>query len=531
MYSRSCVYIAGARKSLPDTQYHVPASHKCPAIDDWEVFSTASLHDNFRPKPNPLPATSIAPVPTGVTLKYTNSPTARALSTEVLTETGVASSGSKCDGKCNDIDDYRNNKLVNGGSLSESKSLQDLQTKEHLERSNTYLKFKRYLKFSTKDRRTGKAEDEEDDEGYSSKTSSAEPKGDESEGEEGGAGGDGLSRGRMFSSMMDLSDVTADPGGLSRHPAPYSSRAKFSYTHQAPHICQLPGPDVALGCDNLRVDTGRKTELEDSSWSYSMLKRNKELNRSYTQDFIQTSTEESTVYNLDNIKPMTLILRKISIQNAEQGYPTIYHTEMQPTCIKAQPCDPRQASRASNHSRAVSRAESAHSPDRQSPCRADSAMSQIGSRISSPRSHSRGPTMSRRSDNAPTQTDPRYGPGSYTRKGRSGKASGEKQKEGMWSQEFSYIDKNSSAYSIGDLLPAMDKNIYTNTGHTPRFVGSEEPDTSRTEMTNVEMLDQRSAATEDGYLLLRKGLDILARGHDKVRLSAVSTQLTNRKVR
>ncbi|XP_052775444.1 uncharacterized protein LOC128213594 isoform X3 [Mya arenaria] len=508
--------------ALLDTEHHIPITHRCPNIDDLDIFMKDSLHNVFShtSKKTTEPANSESNG-NNVALKYTKNS-----KFGIVTPAGfVEKTENKHEEIGPDIDSYRHSKLVHGGAISESKSLQDLQTKEQLERSNSYLKFKRFLKFSKKERISGKNGDEED-EGYCSKTSSAEHKtGSESDGEDSGANVGNLDKSRMFSSMVDLTDLpsNAKDGDLTARSQGSksfrfndllsASKAKFSYTHQAPSVCQLPGPGVSY---NLRVEN-RKHEQDDNSWSYAKLKRNKELNRCYNAESMPHQQEQSTVYNIDNMKPMALVLRKISIQNAEENYPSIYHTEMQPTCIKAQPADVRHPSRNSSHnnsSRTGSRAESSMSQERSSPTRAESALS----RVSSPRAQSRVSSPTKRNYGSTITESHQHASGNYQKRSpvRDVRVVNENnQKEGMWSPEVSYIDKNSASYSFGDLLPAMEKNIYTKLAAEPKFVRSEEERTQN-EYTTTELIDMNCKPADDGYILLKKGLDLLTNvGHEK----------------
>ncbi|XP_052256702.1 uncharacterized protein LOC127861960 isoform X2 [Dreissena polymorpha] len=519
-----------------DEECRVSIHHRCPNIDDIDIFMKSSLHDVYKPREKTTPNVTNQKTSSVATLKYTNNVSLGTLMpTEFKEDHGDNAEDDDDNGR--QANTFRENNVpVNEETEKRSKSVQDIHAQAKLERSNTHMKIKRLLKFS-RDRRTTKAD--EDDEGYCSKTSSAERTQDAvSDGEESGANIE-LEKSKNYRSMMDLSELPSN----SHHPdhsrerasmnalsKQYSevlamNRARFSYTHQPPTICHLPDPNVALAHDSLRIE--RKIESEDSTWSYAKLKRNKELNRCYQPELLQP-TQESTVYNIDNMKPVTLVLRKITIQNSEETCPLIYQTQMQP--MKERPPDIRDNRHPSRNSNTPSlRAGSNVQRNIPSQSRAGSAISRSGSSYcGSPTPHAltpRGVAVA----TGMAQTTPPHGENKAAnnsiKPSQQPKQSSQvrdvrvvhdpKPKDGMWSQEYSYIDRQTTNYSIGELLPAMDKSIYTQHTCAPKFVTSDHA-SGDTGMTTTEILDMQKNAIDDGFLLLKKGIDILSKGNDKL---------------
>lgn len=533
-------YISDTRKRSPrlDTDYYISVKHKCPGIEDLELFNKESLHPVFQPTSVPEKTSS---EDQGIKLRYTNKDVnlpPGGFTDNSTVETNVEKTINKLrESKSTSTDELRDRR---------SKSVQDL-SKNQLERTNSYLKIKRLIKFSTKERPQAKAEDEED-EGYSSKTSSAEVKQEpESDGEENGL--ERLERQRMFSSMVDLTELPShyntggdnhqikDSGGMEDAKVigeSLTSRVKFSYTHQ-PTILQLPDPDVKLSHDNLRIE--KRIENEDISWSYAKLKRDKELNRCYKPDLLQQS-EDSSIYDLDNLKPVTLVLRKISIQNADDNMS------------------------ATGNSIEINSHEHITNPSRNKSSMGTSVGSRVGSALSRDGSLSRNSSVKFGAGSpmpilvgspAPVPSSPRnLSPQNNTSRSSQSRRSGgihrinsavsqkellnksqrsknvrdvrvvndEKPKEPMWSQQYSYIDRQTidrqaTNYCIGDLLPAVDKNIYTNNSARPIF-SKPENDRKKEELTTTELLDMNIQSVDDGYILLKKGMDLLTGSAEKV---------------
>lgn len=505
-----------------------------------ELFQQESLHSIFHPKPKKTEDDSV----TTVKLRYTNK--AGVIATGGFEERDINdNSGEKLE--INTFKVSKSTSTNDGLSDRRSRSVQDL-TKNQNERTNTYLKIKRLLKFSKKGRQPSKAEEDED-EGYSSKTSSAETKQEpESDGEE--SGPERLDKQRMFSSMIDLSELPShllheeggdfnnkDSNGIRDVKVigeSVTSRVKFSYTHQ-PTILQLPDPEVKLTHDNLRVE--KRIENEDTSWSYAKLKRDKELNRCYKPELFQP-VEDSTVYNIDNLKPVTLVLRKISIQNADNNETMVAqasNTEKSCECT-------------------VSPARNNSSMGSVHGTRLGSALSREGSlsRNGSVKFGAGSPMPILVGSPAPVPGTPRNispSPQNNFAKSSSGRKStgglhrvssavsqrelmhnihrssnvrdvrvvnDSKPKEPMWNHQYSYIDRQTidrqaTNYCIGDLLPAVDKSIYTN--NSTKFSKTEEPE----ELTTTELLDMNISSVDDGYILLKKGMDLLTGSSEKVR--------------
>ncbi|XP_045157714.2 uncharacterized protein LOC123523972 isoform X3 [Mercenaria mercenaria] len=514
-----------------DTEFYIPVKHKCPGIEDLELFHRESLHPVFQPKTKQAtkdPATTVK-------LKYTNK-------VGVITPAGFEERDiEENTGEELTINTHRESKATSTDGLSErrSKSVQDL-SKNQLERTNTYLKIKRLLKFSKKGRPQAKAEDDED-EGYSSKTSSAETKKEpESDGEE--SGPERLEQQRMYSSMVDLSELpshSTDSGGIEDAKVigeSLTSRVKFSYTHQ-PTILQLPDPDVKLTHDNLRLE--KRIENEDTSWSYAKLKRNKELNRCYKPDILQ-QPEDSTVYDIEHLKPVTLVLRKISIQNADQNVPAIVQTSNVEKNTRENVVSPSR-NNSGMGSDVGSRVGSALSRDG-SLSRHGSVKFGAGTPMpilvgspapvpGTPRNLSPQNNLSRspngrksvggiqRVNSAVSQRELMHNlhKSNYVRDVRV--VNDNKPKEPMWNHQYSYIDRQTidrqaTNYCIGDLLPAVDKNIYTNNSTKTKF-SKIENERNNEELTTTELLDMNIQSADDGYILLKKGMDLLTGSAEK----------------
>ncbi|XP_060551470.1 uncharacterized protein LOC132713041 isoform X3 [Ruditapes philippinarum] len=539
--------VSDTRKRSPrlDTDYYIPVKHRCPGIEDLELFRKESLHIVFQP--TSVPDKPIAEDSPGIKLRYTNKDVTLAPGGFVDGNTGE-----------NDIEKtlnkFRESKATSTDGLHErrSRSVQDL-SKNQLERTNTYLKIKRLIKFSTKERPQTKVDDEED-EGYSSKTSSAEVKKEpESDSEENGL--DRLERQRMFSSMVDLTELPShsnevgggnyqirDSRGIEDAKVigeSLTSRVKFSYTHQ-PTILQLPDPDVKLSPDNLRVE--KRIENEDTSWSYAKLKRDKELNRCYKPELLQQS-EDSSIYDLDNLKPVTLVLRKISIQNADENMPPVVqgnNIEINSSENTVSPSHNRSSMGTSVGSRVGSALSRDGSISRNGSVKfgAGSPMPMlVGSpapiptspqNLSAQNNTSRS-SHSRRSGGGITRVNSAVSQKELLHKSQRSKnvrdvrvVNDEKPKEPMWSQQYSYIDRQTidrqaTNYCIGDLLPAVDKNIYTNNSSRTMFSIKPENDRKKEELTTTELLDMNIQSVDDGYILLKKGMDLLTGSAEKLR--------------
>lgn len=515
--------------SVLEADYYFPIQHRCPNVADFELFYKESLHSVFHPKEkNPPEQTNTCDVKLRLT---TNGKLG------VLTPIGFLEQDDAGDlNTAREITTYRDSKAARSNENLErrSRSVQDLHAKA-LERSNSYLRIKRLLKFS-KDRKPLKADDDED-EGYSSKTSSAEQRCSESDGEESACNGERLEKKKIFSSMVDLSELPSNskehkdstrsvPDPKTLHEVIAMGRGKFNYTHQ-PTILQLPNPDITLTHDKLRVE--KKLETEDSHLSYAKLKRSRELNKGYkAADFIN-HPEESTVYSIDNGRPVTLVLRKISIQNADQQIPATYRavspvdSKSLENCSTAKPSSllplSRSGSALSMHGSTKSRAGSAVS-------RAGSrAGSRVGSskRVGSPQG--KVPVQNSISNSYPvdrTASLKYINSNSTVRDVRVvDNVTDPRDKEPMWSPQFSFIDRQTTNYCIGDLLPAMDKNIYNTTHSAAKLkFNAMDDEKAREDVTKAaERLHEftRESQTDDGYLLLKKGMDILTGAADKVR--------------
>lgn len=540
--------------------------HQCPSIEDTYTFHQESLHAVFHPTQTP----TCDNYPTGVKLRYTNSIGA-------ITHYGYEEHDSN--GKETDYRDSKGGKRDDRISDKRSRSVQDL-TKIQLERSNTCLKIKRLLKFSKADRRTDgrtlKA-DEYEDEGYSSKTSSAETKQEPvSDGEESGS-----EKHRMYCSMINLSELpsqaddTGSNGGGDIRDARIlgeglASRIKFSYTHQ-PAILQLPDPEVKFAHDNVRIE--KRIECEDTTWSYAKLKRNKELNRCYKPNIV-AQPDDSTVYNIDTMKPVTLVLRKISIQNADQNVPSVVqannhgnsekssseHHQTSPRNISGQGMNsaPRVGSGLSRDG-SVSRTGS-FKFGAISPVPDSTAPRSITPRILSPQNNSTtnsndSPSSVNKSSNVTLNDVTKASNGSpinLTKSSNRRKHAGglqrvgsavsqrellhnhhrsnnvrdvrvvndNKPKEAMWNQQYSYIDRLSldrqaTNYSFGDLLPVVDKSIYTNHSTKTKFTQSDN-ETNNDELTTAKLLDLNISSVDDGFILLQRGIDLLTGSKEKV---------------
>ena len=473
-----------------------------------ELFVKESLHHVHHPKVKK----AVEPPPNcDVKLRLTNGKLG------VLTPAGFLADEAYNINTAREIASYRDSKAAKTHELEKrSKSVQDLQINA-LERSKTYLRIKRLLKFS-KDRKPAKA-DEDEDEGYSSKTSSAEQRCSGSDNEESGETNE---KERMYSSMVNLSELpsnskdhrVADPKTLNEIIA--MSRGKFNYTHQ-PTILQLPNPEISLTHDKLRVE--KKVDPDDNYWSYARLKRSKELNKNYRSDSL-TPTEENSVYSIDNNKPMTLVLRKISIQNSDHQLPSAYQpvSPVDSRSLESQPTG------KPNLSLSLSRAGSSQSMAGTSRSRAGSAMSRAGSRTELSASNRVGSPQGRsltQGNFCPSSVDKNASMSYMNGNVRDvSKPDNKGNKEQMWSPQFSFIDRQTTNYCIGDLLPAMDKNIYSTTNNSAKLkFGAIDDEKGREDMTKVaERLQDfsRDPQADDGYILLKKGMEMLTGASEKV---------------
>ena len=413
-----------------------------------------------------------------------------------------------------EIDNYKESK-ANGtetGHVRErrSRSVPETHPKNKNDkadqRSHAYHKIKRFLKLSQyDDRRLSTKVEEDEDEGYASKTSSAEVK----EGDGSNSDSELPELKRMYSSMIDLSELPSnekedEKGQKSKDDL--ESRVKFSYTHQ-PSILQIPAVETKL---QLQRD---RPERIDNNKTYQRLKREKELRRcATTLCEPQHSVETSTLYNIETmVKPMTLVLRKISIQDSEERVTAIISpggkrsSQPNPTVAQSRP-----------NSCANSRASS----------RAGSVVSRAGSAMSRP-----GSVMSKSGE----EKSPRYPSRPSSRLSYRGGINKEnipmlnttKTKEPTWCPKHSHVslfDRQSTTYCIGDLLPAMDKNIYNKQSVNkqsvkPNINASDNP-VKKSEEKQPDELNHyehgRKPSQDDGYMLLQKGLDFLTGTAEKV---------------
>ena len=391
-----------------------------------------------------------------------------------------------------EIESYREQKHGDNTETYRKAAVTDV--KEQLRKDNglpeprgmTYLNIKKLLKFTSNDRKRLKIEDEED-EGYSSKTSSAEAK---EQGSDTEIGDKKLYKSKTFSSMVNLSELQSNSEGVDRNQtsSDNDARIKFSYTHQ-PTILQLPDPNIQLLPDRIKID---KKHEKDEHGTYARIKRAKELNRCYNIDQ-QLPRDESTVYNIDNLKPMTLVLRKISIQDADKTITSniVSHTWSSDV----------------NYDRPVST----------SPVRMSSRISQVGSGASRV-----GSGISRTSSSQ-SQTDSRsYGrnrpKSQYSRvKTNIDYFNDDKEARLIMPEEpefpanYQSIEKQATSYCIGDLLPAVEKSFFSTQngkGRQANGVGSRQDTT---------VASTENTASNDGYVLLKKGADLLSTGIGKVR--------------
>ena len=360
------------------------------------------------------------------------------------------------------------------------------------QRSTAYHKIKRFLKLAKyDDRRFSMKLEEDDDEGYASKTSSAETK--EGSNSESDAPAELQ---RMYSSMIDLSELPSQEKEKENNNKEPESKIKFSYTHQA-SILQIPAPQTKLQLQKERP------ERIDTNKTYTRLKREKELRRCASTLYEpQHVVETSTMYDLNTIKPVTLdinvvkpvtlVLRKISIQDSEQRITSIipggrYSPPGKQNVSQSQP-----SSRA--NSRANSRIGSAASRVGSAVSRSSSVMSKTSTLDRSPRVPISRPCsrLAMHKDNNTTKT-----------------------KEPTWCPKHSHVTlfDRQQTYSIGDLLPAVDKSIYNKQIHVNRSYDSAK---GRSEHNTPDLADKAKSPQDDGYMLLQKGMDILTGNTEKV---------------
>ena len=421
-----------------------------------------------------------------------------------------------------EIDNYKESKAngTDNGRVRErrSRSVPETHPKNKNDkadqRSHAYHKIKRFLKLSKyDDRRLSTKVEEDEDEGYASKTSSAEAK--EGDGSNSDSEIPGLKR--MYSSMIDLSELPSNEKEgekVKKSKDDLDSRVKFSYTHQ-PNILQIPAMDTKL-----QLQRDRPERIENNK-TYQRLKREKELRRcATTLCEPQHSVETSTMYNIENmVKPMTLVLRKISIQDAEERVTAIispgekWSSHPNQTVAQSQP-----NSRA--NSRASSRAGSVAS-------RAGSAMSRPGSVISKS-----GEDKSPRYPSRPNSRLSYRGAG--INKENISMLNSTKTKEPTWCPKHSHVslfdrqstmfDRQPTTYCIGDLLPAMDKNIYKQT--VKANINASDHSVKKGDEKQSDQLNYyehgRKPSQDDGYMLLQKGLDILTGTAEKVQYDNLS---------
>lgn len=486
------------RPASIDCEFYVPTKHYCTALDDFELFKKDSLHPRFEARNNQVK--KITNSKPAISFSYTkgsgdNNPCERA-NGGLTSKTG--SDLKDADAEKLDIDSYR---LSKGLETDRRRIVNDINGRPKIDQRNTYHKIRRLLKFSSSDRRVTRSDDEED-EGYASKTSSAETQHESNLDEVSNLESQKI----MSNSMMNLSELPSNSNGMvypqNSLQNPYlfreSTRFKFNYTHQPP-ILQLPDPDMKMV--NERIQVVRRLETEDSGLTLAKLKKSKEFNKCFPQEpeihLHDTSLpadihDDDSALNSDPIKPMTLVLRKISIQNNDQNGNTTDSPVMWSSV------DIR-SSRI--NSAAGSGNGSVKSPVGSSRSRKGSAVSRCGSAASQTSA-----VLS------PTNSQPRSIRRSMTFNNIFGEPANLCAKNATWTQQFSLTERQATSYCIGDLLPAVDRNIYSSVYSNGKlaYPPFRKDDVPRDLSGNV-----RSASVEDGHMLLRKGMDLLTGNMDK----------------
>ena len=512
----------GAKKKTTTTEaeYIIPTSSRCPFLEDSDIFVKESLHSRFLPKEQLSTTKAKAIKDTRQYIKPDNVSNDKNHNDKTSTGVGVItpvgytecleeSKDDNVDRAKVEIANYKEAKAngTENGHVRErrSRSVPESHSKNNRDkadqRSTAYHKIKRFLKLSKyDDRRLSTKQEEDEDEGYASKTSSAEAK----EGDGSNSDSELPELKRMFSSMIDLSELPSNEKETERgqkNKDESESKVKFSYTHQ-PSILQIPAVETKL-----QLQRGRPDRI-DNSKTYQRLKREKELRRcATTLCESQHTVETSSMYNIENmVKPMTLVLRKISIQDSEERITAIispgekWSSQPNQTVAQSQP-----NSRA--NSRASSRAGSVAS-------RAGSAMSRPGSVMSK--------SVEDKSPRYPSRPGSRLSYRGGMDKENISMLNTTKTKEPTWCPKHSHVslfDRQPTTYCIGDLLPAMDKNIYYKQLVKPGVNSSDSPvkKTEEKQSDNFNNYEHgRKPSQDDGYMLLQKGLDILTGGSEKV---------------
>ena len=513
-YSRLYHLLSAAKKkpSSTETEHFIPANNRCPGLEDLDNFMKQSLHSSFLPKEQ-LSVNKTNPTSNSVKNKNQYQPVKSdnvndkdeengkvCVGVGVITPVGFTErfeniKDSNTDRAKDEIKQYKEAKASGTEQAGFARERRSRSVPESLnknnrdkadQRSTAYHKIKRFLKLSKfDDRRLSVKLEDDEDEGYASKTSSAETK-EELEVPQ---------LHRMYSSMIDLSELPSQENAKENDKQgkqDAESKVKFSYTHQA-SILHIPETETKLQLQRERPERVSNT-------TYTRLKREKELRRcSTTLDELPHQVETS-MYNIDNIKPMTLVLRKISIQDSEERIKAIipggkWTSQQTQNVAQSQP-----NSRAS--SRAGSRAGSAASQVGTTALRIGSAVSRSSSVLSKTSAQDNSPRV-------PTRPSSRL-----SMRGNTFKEDAVKTKEPTWCPKHSHVslfNRQPTTYSIGDLLPAVDKNIYNK-----QIAKVNDSPRKRMEEKSNNFHDHAKSSHDDGYMLLQKGMDILTGNTEKV---------------
>lgn len=514
-YTKDLVHcISGGKKkpNIPEAENIISPTHRCPCLEDLDIFVKQSLHSQFLPKEQ---LTKTKPVPAKDTRQYikpVHVNDEKETEEKVCFGVGVITPVGYTERLENFKDDITDRDKVEIANYKEAKangteegvvrerrsrSVPENHSKNNRDkadqRSTAYHRIKRFLKLSKyDDRKLSTKAEEDEDEGYASKTSSAETKdGSNSDSEV-------PALRRMFSSMIDLSELPSNEKeneNSVKSKEESDNRVKFSYTHQ-PNILQIPADDTKM-----QLQRERPERIDSSTMTYTRLKREKEARRcNTTLHESQQTVETSTMYNIDSIKPMTLVLRKISIQDSEQRITAViprgkWTSQPDQTVAQSVPNSRANSQASSRAGSALSRAGSAVS-------RASSVLSKsAGAQDKSPRHLSRPCSRLSMRGNGIKETISTPSP--------------IKAKEPTWCPKHSRVSlfERQPTYSIGDLLPAMDKNIYSKQVAKP----TETPRTLTEDKTSDHHYEyKKPPSQEDGYMLLQKGMDILTGSIEKV---------------
>ena len=501
-YHFSFLFIGAKKKpATTEAEYYIPTANRCPQLDDLDIFMKGSLHENFLPKeqaPTKKTQSVFAKAHTESAENNVGDISARSAGVGVITPVGFTERFENVEETADraemEMANYKEAKASGSENVivreRRSRSVPESHPKNNRDkadqRSTAYHTIKRFLKLTKyDDRRLSVRLEDDEDEGYASKTSSAEAK----ENNESGA----PELHRMFSSMIDLSELPSqdkDTETENKDKKEIESKIKFSYTHQAT-ILQMPEAETKK-----QLEKERPERLDHINKTYTRLKREKELRRCATTLYEpQHIVETSTMYDLNTIKPVTLILRKISIQDSEQRMQSIIPG------VKISSPSKQTASQSQSNSRANSRASS----------RVGSATSRVGSAVSRASSVMSRASNHDKSPRIPSRPSSRLAMRSKTFR----EENATKTKEPTWCPKHSHVTlfNRQHTYSIGDLLPAVDKNIYNKQMHVNRTYDSGH---ARTEQNTPDFNERSKSSQEDGYMLLQKGMDILTGSTEKV---------------